>query len=95
MMYFVKFNMYVASACGCDDSAVFAFSAKTVEKEDGTLNEDYLDDFGFELARENYESYFEDVEDEEDFSSSWEVLEGTEEEIEEDYGEIDYGCYDD
>lgn len=57
-----------------------------------SIDEDYLNTLGYELAEDNAHLYGTEQEEEieeEQFSYSWEVLEGmTKEEIEEEYGKI-------
>ena len=90
---FIKFNI---STCrvGCEETSVYRFN-------DDDYDEDYIREYGEEIAREVVESYgiFSEemkaceesgVEFEESdcFSVDFEILDMTEEEIIEEYGEI-------
>lgn len=49
-------------------------------------DEDYLNALGYDLSKDNAESF--GVEDEEQFHYAWEILDKSKEEIEEEYGEV-------
>lgn len=76
---------------GCDTDEVYEIEDKYASNEDGTLNETYLNEVGYDLARDNAEMYGvqqdEEIE-EEPFSYLFEVLECSREEAEELYGEV-------
>ena len=87
---FVLFKLRTNSV-GCDSNDVYELEDVSALNSDGAVNEDYINETGYELAMDNAESYGieqnEEIEDE-PFSFSYEILTGTREEIEEEYGEI-------
>lgn len=84
-MAFVKFTL--------STNYVGTTTTEVYEIPDEEVNESTLDALGYDLARDNAEMYGIEAEDdgfepEDLFSFNYEVLEGSREEIEEDYGEI-------
>lgn len=71
---------------------LFKLSTDTVGQENEEVyavdntDEDYLDSVGYDLSKDNAESF--GIEDEEQFHYSLEILDKTREEIEEEYGEV-------
>lgn len=96
-MAFVLFHL-TTDTVGTDADDVYDLPDEDVYNEDGTVNEDYLDDLGNDLAVENADSYgLLDEEDDEDdcdvekdagYGYTYTILDGTREEIEEEYGGI-------
>lgn len=96
-MAFVLFHL-TTDTVGTDTDDVYDLPDEDVYNEDGTVNEDYLDDLGSDLAFENADSYgLLDEEDDEDdcdveedagYGYTYTILDGTKEEIEEEYGDI-------
>lgn len=96
-MAFVLFHL-TTDTIGTDAYNVYDLPDEDVYNEDGTINEDYLDDLGNDLAVENADSYgLLDEEDDEDdcdveedvgYGYTYTILDGTKEEIEEEYGDI-------
>lgn len=96
-MAFVLFHL-TTDTVGTDAYNVYDLPDEDVYNEDGTINEDYLDDLGNDLAVENADSYgLLDEEDDEDdcdveedagYGYTYTILDGTKEEIEEEYGGI-------
>lgn len=96
-MAFVLFHL-TTDTVGTDADNVYDLPDEDVYNEDGTINEDYLDDLGNDLAVENADSYgLLDEEDDEDdcdveedagYGYTYTILDGTKEEIEEEYGGI-------
>lgn len=84
-MAFVKFTL--------STNYVGTTAIEVYEISDEEVNESTLDALGYDLARDNAEMYGIEAEDdgfepEELFSFNYEILEGSREEIEEDYGVI-------
>ena len=93
-MVYVLFNLRTTYV-GCDAKDVYEVEEKEVYNEDGSLNETFLDDVGNVLAQQNAEMYGIEVDEDsifepEPYSFDYEVLTGTREEIEEDYGCINH-----
>ena len=96
-MAFVLFHL-TTDTVGTDAYNVYDLPDENVYNEDGTVNEGYLDDLGNDLAFENADSYgLLDEEDDEDdcgiepdagYGYTYTILDGTKEEIEEEYGDI-------
>lgn len=98
-MAFVLFHL-TTDTIGTDAYNVYDLPDEDVYNEDGTVNEDYLDDLGNDLAFENADSYglldLDEEDDEDDcgiepdagYGYSYTILDGTREEIEEEYGDI-------
>lgn len=82
------------NSASADDKKYVLFKVSTdivgQENEDvyavDNTDEDYLDSVGYDLSKDNAESF--GIEDEEQFHYSWEILDKTREEIEEEYGEV-------
>lgn len=79
---------------GCSDTQVYRWNPVFCENNDGSINEDYLRDYGYQLARDNAEMYgILDEDDgcdpEEKFYETHEIINfATEEEAIEAYDEI-------
>lgn len=77
---------------GCSTTEVYEISDEQVYKEDESINEEFISEVGYDLARDNAEMYgiYDDGEfDEEPFSFTYKILTGmTREEIEEEWGTI-------
>lgn len=76
----------------CDARGVYELDDEEGARNlDGSVNEKYLDEIGWELARDNAEIYGIDCDDEDEEDSvsySYEILDKTREEVEEEYGNI-------
>ena len=92
-MKFIVFELKTNSI-GCDATEIYQASEDCFN-EDETLNEDYLNEYGYELARDNAESYGlleesnDGCEPEDNFYATFELVEfDTIEEAEEEYGSV-------
>ena len=93
-MKFIVFELKTNSV-GCDTTEIYEANDDCFN-EDATLNEEYLSDYGYELARDNADSYglLEDINDdgcepEDNFYATFELVEfDTIEEAEEEYGSV-------
>lgn len=94
-MKFVVFNLETNSI-GCNDTQCFILNDNCLNP-DGSINEDYLDEYGNELARDNADMYglldcSEDesgIENTDIYYSTHEIVEyDSVEEAEEDYGAV-------
>lgn len=96
-MAFVLFKLRTGYVT-CDTDDVYEIPDEDVYNEDGSVDTDFLDEVAEELAVDNADSYglFDEDEDEEDdgvendveYGFEYVILNGTREEIEEDYGSI-------
>lgn len=95
-MAFVLFNL-TTNVVGCDTHELYELDDNDALNEDNTPNVDYLDEIGYDLARDNADMYgLLDSEDEDEsgcepedpFGYSWEILDKSREELEELYGDI-------
>ena len=89
-MVYILFHLST-NMVGCDTDDVYAIPEKDALLEDGSLNENYLNEIGYEMARDYAESYGieKESDDEEDpFDFSFERVEGSVSEIESEYGDI-------
>lgn len=89
-MAFVKFTLST-NYVGTTVVEVYDIPDEVVFKDGDTFDKDLLDEIGYSLAKDNAEMYGIEAEDdgcepEDPFSFNYEILNGTVEEIEEDYG---------
>lgn len=87
-LVFVLFRLRT-SIVGCDVNEVYEFDEESgVLCPDGTINDEYLSEVGYDLARDNAEINGVDDDSDESFSFTFEILNDTRENIIDEYGEI-------
>lgn len=89
-MVYILFHLRT-NRVGYDTDVLYEFQDNEVLNKDKTLDEEYLYEIGYELAADHAEFYGIESEDdgcepEEPFSFTYERLEGTREELEEEWG---------